>query len=368
MTDRELRIAIFPFGSDTNPYQKNLKSSLQAAGCDVLSVEPRGRFSGLSQLKSLSVDVIHNDWMTGTYRGRSVGSTLVKSLATLRDLRSIGTPMIWTVHNLAPHELPASAILDRRLEQKLVARMSGFVHFSENSRSEWAIRHPDSGSIPAAVIRHGHFINDYPNEISRQAARDSLEIRRDSTRVILCFGSIREYKGFADFAETFTRLDTTDSLLLIAGAPHSRDEVDRLRAIASSRPDQVRLDARWIPEQDVQRYMNAADCGVGPFRTVTTSGSLSLMQSFGLPVAVPKLGGLPEMATSERSVIYDPGTEEAALGAILALASRVSLDRAAAIEAIRDRDSWHRSAEALCRLYRRIVRSQLAHGPPPARQ
>jgi glycosyltransferase involved in cell wall biosynthesis len=69
----------------------------------------------------------------------------------------------------------------------------------------------------------------------------------------------------------------------------------------------VRIDPRFVPANEVQVYLNAADIAVLPYRQITTSGAALLAFSFGLPVIAPAIGAFPNLVTSDRGMLYAPG-------------------------------------------------------------
>jgi glycosyltransferase involved in cell wall biosynthesis len=52
-----------------------------------------------------------------------------------------------------------------------------------------------------------------------------------------------------------------------------------------------------VPENDVQRYLRAADLVVLPFKEITNSASALLALSFDRPVLVPARGAMGELQT-----------------------------------------------------------------------
>jgi glycosyltransferase involved in cell wall biosynthesis len=157
------------------------------------------------------------------------------------------------------------------------------------------------------VIPHGHYIDNYENTVSTEEARDVLDLDQSDT-VFLFFGLIRRYKGVLDLIDSFRSASLPDSTLVIAGNPKSESLHAELREKTDS-TDQIRSIYEFIPDDEVQHYMNAADVVVLPFRKVTTSGSAVLAMSFGNALIVPRLGCLPELVADEGAIFYDADTE-----------------------------------------------------------
>jgi glycosyltransferase involved in cell wall biosynthesis len=73
---------------------------------------------------------------------------------------------------------------------------------------------------------------------------------------------------------------------------------------------------RYVPDAEVQCFMNACDVCVLPYHEVTTSGAAILAFSFGRPIIAPALGAFPELAADGRGIIYDPHAEGSLLEAL----------------------------------------------------
>ncbi len=357
MRSSPIRVGIFPFGGEENPYQRIVRENLNQQGCEVTLIERKSRLGGLEALTSLDhLDIVSCDWMTGVYRGRSLTATTAKHLRMIYDLRKIKIPMVWTVHNIDPHEPPVSRFLDWSSEQKLVARMSGFIHFSEAGRHAWNLRHPTIEQLPNVITREGNVIDEYDNTTNQVSARQRLGIDNQSTSVAICFGNIRPYKGYAHLAEKFLHTAANDTILMIVGPPFDQEEAARIQALADRDPARLRTFFERIPKDDVQVFMNAADVGITPFLTANNSSSVALMQSFGLPILMPRLGGLPEAALPWNSIIYEPGHLDQAINPAFEFGLEQRTKRLLAIEEIRLRDTWTGLATEFIHLFEEVLR------------
>ena len=154
------------------------------------------------------------------------------------------------------------------------------------------------------VIPHGHYLDNYDNELGRFEARNSLELPQSST-VFLFFGLIRRYKGVDALIEAFQNASLANAQLLIAGNPSSERLESELIAQTES-DDRIRCVFEFVPDDEIQRYMNAADAVVLPYRNITTSGSAVLAMSFGNALVVPSLGCLPELLDETGAVFFEP--------------------------------------------------------------
>jgi glycosyltransferase involved in cell wall biosynthesis len=164
---------------------------------------------------------------------------------------------------------------------------------------------------PIAVIPHGHYIDAYPNTVTRADARRArhlpLTIGRSSSTVFLFFGLIRPYKGLEELLPAFHSLGDANAVLLIAGRSRPSDYAARLAAQAGPDP-RVVWHPHFVPNDEVQGWMNAADIVALPYRQITTSGAAMLAWSFGKPVIAPALPAFtePMRAAPFLGLLYDP--------------------------------------------------------------
>jgi len=88
--------------------------------------------------------------------------------------------------------------------------------------------------------------------------------------VFLYFGLIRAYKGVDDLVRLFQReFVNQDSVLIIAGDPHTKAVEQRLRALVGSN-SKIVLDLRVIPPDRVGELFEACDVVVLPYVKIST--------------------------------------------------------------------------------------------------
>jgi len=246
---------------------------------------------------NLRPDLLHLHWPEEFYRWRGEGSTAARAehfLARLSELRTAGVPLVWTVHNLAPHDV-ADASIDAKAYQAVIDSADAIHHHCDCSIKALAERYPVSATTRQFVQPHGHYLS-YPNTISREEARRELGIAADA-RVFLQFGQIRGYKGLNLLLSAFDRLKLDRKFLLVAGLynpPTGHGAwLDRLRlAWRKRRSQDFLLHGRSIDSDRIQVYMNAADCLVLSHTAGLNSGVAVLGMTFGKPLIGPELGCL----------------------------------------------------------------------------
>lgn len=277
---------MFPKHGD-NPYLRSLVDSLERRGICV------DDFSFTRALKQ-RYDVLHIHWPDLHLHARSSLRALVKHarLALLLVfLRLRDTRIVWTLHNLAPHErhLPLGEFLFPLWFPRLCTHV---IALTKNGLAAALAKYPPLRTKTTAVIPHGHYRDAYGAAQSRAQCRDQLGLQHRFT--FLFFGNIRPYKNVPLLIEAFRRLPQQDVQLVIAGQPGHMMQTHELQQLAAADP-RIRLTLEFIPDDQVPLYVGACDVVVLPFRSVLNSGTVFLALSFNRAVLAPSLGALPEI-------------------------------------------------------------------------
>lgn len=294
----------------SNPYQALLYTQAWSHG-----VAPIGMSSASEAVQLLegcrddARPVLHLHWTLEVLRGIDdlieARTQMARFLASLDDFISGGGQLIWTVHNVLPHDC-AFPELEAALQREIVERAT-LVHVLTRSTSEAVA---DQFSIPASKVvhvAHPHYMDAYANAISREQARFDLGVEPDHI-VYTLLGAIKPYKGLEDLLDAFDELAAREPgrrQLFVAGMPDADGSVDDLLVRCELHPD-VHVRPGRIPDVDMQRYLNAADVAVMPYRRSLNSGVLLLSMGFGVPVVVPDLGSTREIVTDAFARTFDP--------------------------------------------------------------
>jgi len=352
-------VLMCPDYTESNPYQSELIDALADRDVDVTPVSVGGAFPLLSAARRHGVpDVVHLHWahrfLIADRRFPTVLAAAlgVRLLLELCVLRALGARLVWTVHNLADHErtAPRVELAVRRGLAEVVHRL--VVHCDAAAASvREAYGLPDRVARRIRVVPHGNFADVYADETTREDARHCLGLSED-VPVLLYFGLIRPYKNVPALVETFRALDL-DARLLVVGNPWS-DAIEREVRAACGDDDRIRTVLEYVPDDEIQRYMRAADAVVLPFDSVLTSGSAVLAMTFGRAVIAPELGCLPGLVGSEGGHLYDPEDPDALAAALRrAVADPDRLDSMGRRNrAVADRLDWGWIADRTRAVYR----------------
>ena len=295
-----------------NPYQSLLYSRF--ARHNLVPIRVR-RLDQLDTLLPALPDgiarVLHVHWLydvtagcTSTARAEAAVDTFARTLDTLREQ---GVRLVWTVHNVLPHETVHRAT-ETRLRQVMLAA-ADVVHLMHDSHLD--IVRDTFGVEPRQVVvaRHPTFVGAYPDWVDRRAARNHLGIPLGA-RVLVTFGQVRPYKGHGDFLDALDIASADDPRLrwLVAGKVREEAGGPEFMRRAADHPAVI-FHPGFVPDSDVQYFLRAADAAVYPYRSSLNSGALALTAGFELPAYVSTgttVGGLMPDAALRRFELTDP--------------------------------------------------------------
>jgi glycosyltransferase involved in cell wall biosynthesis len=273
---------------DVNPYGALLYTRLAALGIAVDEFNVQALLRG-------TYDVWHIHWPDRIASPgnaflalkRALGFIVLLGVAKLR-----GVKVIWTVHNLRPHE-PRHPRVQRLVRMFFLRAVDGYLSLSDAAKEETQRLYPRLSRIPGFVTRHGHYRGVYPDSITRELARATLGLPAQAY-VFLFFGQIRPYKNLVALLHQFAQYNDPNSRLVIAGHAPEPEYGDTIREIAAHDP-RVVCRLSFVADQDIQTFMRAADLVVLPYVDILNSGAALLALSFEVPVLVPAKGSMAEL-------------------------------------------------------------------------
>ncbi len=251
--------------------------------------------------------------------------------------------LVFVCHNVLPHE---ERMWDRWVARSVLRRGTHFIVQSveEDRRLHELLPEADSTVVPLPVF---DLFPECP--LSKAEARRALNVAPDIP-VLLFFGIVREYKGLMDLLEAMPEVKRHYGkvLLLIAGEfwePREHYE-RRIRELGIG--DSVRIDDRYIPNEDVSGLFWAADLVVAPHRRATGSGVVQIAIGLGVPLLTTLDWLFEDVELAARPMLVPPGDVPALAKAICDHLS--DPDGACAPDAVRALQalfSWERLVEAI---------------------
>jgi glycosyltransferase involved in cell wall biosynthesis len=352
-------VLFLPDYSAANAYQRSLSEALTALGVEVSADPTRSRriLPVLEAVRSHGrPDVLHLHW-TEPYIARGEATSRAKAtrtLAELRWVRSRGTAIVWTAHDLFRHD-QAIDPAERSFMRDLARLADAIVTHCASARDAVAeaLGLDREQRARLRVIPHGHYAGTYPDDIAPDEARRRLGLP-ETARVFAFLGWVRPYKGVTQLIEAFSALPDDDARLVVAGKALDDAYAAKVTALAAG-DSRVRLDFGFVPDDELQVYLRAADVVATPFLEILTSGSVLLAMSFGKAVIAPRRGCISETVDERGGVLYDADDPDglaaalrAAMSADLGAMGRHNLERLPELD-------WSRVAASTLETYREVV-------------
>jgi|TARA_A100001518_G_scaffold3907_1_gene4578 glycosyltransferase involved in cell wall biosynthesis len=229
----------------------------------------------------------------------------------LQRIKENGHKIVWTVHNVMPHET-VWVEQDKKIHQ-MMADAADALHVMASDSASLTAPYYTLDESKMFVVPHPTYEGAQPDDISRAEARTQLQIDEEEF-VFLSFGAIMEYKGYDRLMAAYDQLrgkTAKKTRLIIAGLPSDKALVEQIAAWGAGKPDVI-LDMTPVPHDKLQVYFRSADIAVCPYRRTMNSGAAMMAVTFDLPVLGPNSGGFLDIETSGCGVTFD-NTSDAAL-------------------------------------------------------
>lgn len=199
------------------------------------------------------------------------------------------TVVLCIADNILPHE---KHLFDTSLTRYFVSAIDGFLSMSQSVLDDLALF---DTTKPRTLSPHPLY-DHFGEKMSRSEALARLQLPNTS-RYLLFFGLIRDYKGLDILLDAFATLHTQyNSVKLIVAGEFYTDSSPYLKQIAAlGLEEHVILHDRYIPDEDVAPYFCVADMVVQPYKHATQSGVTQIAYHFERPMLVTRVGGLSEM-------------------------------------------------------------------------
>jgi D-inositol-3-phosphate glycosyltransferase len=329
-------------GCQDRPYAFGLAMALVSKGLGVdvigsddiespeLHVTPNLRFLNLRGRQHESTAFAEKLWKLAVYYARLMRYAARSKPRTLHILwnnkielfdrtllmayyKLCGKKIAFTAHNVNQARRDAKDSLLNRITLRIQYRLCDhiFVHtkkmkdelcrdFGVAERTVTVIRHPINDAFPDTDLT--------PSEAKRQLGLQENE------KAVLFFGRIRPYKGIEHLLAAFHFLvaNHSDYRLIIAGEPKKGSEEYRRQIEQSVKTEftsgQIIMKIQFIPDEEMEVYLKAADVLVLPYKEIFQSGVLFLAYSFGLPVVATDVGSFREEIVEGRTgFLCQPG-------------------------------------------------------------
>lgn len=197
-----------------------------------------------------------------------------------RYLRRRGDKVVYLLHNVTPHE---SHPLGRSLTHLALSSAQGYLVFSEFEKQKLHALLPGKrvvlSHLPVYALNQGR-------NFSKEEARRVLNLPIEGP-ILLFFGFVRPYKGLDFLISALAALKENGMRPYLAVVGEFwKDKQQYLEQIASAGiQDQVRIDDRYVPNEEADMWFTAGDVLVAPYtHGVTQSAVASMACGYGMPI------------------------------------------------------------------------------------
>lgn len=301
------------------------------------------------QIVKCHPDIIHIQYTSFTYPKSGL-------IILLQMLRLVPTRLVITQHEFVPEKRP---IKIRTLFEKIVCHSADLLIVLTRYSLDAALIALKPRRV--RMIPHGLTLH---KPIAREEARTRLGIPKVA-KVLLAFGYVSPHKGLEFAIRGMKRVVQSLPLahLIIAGAPHplSRDDtyMHSLKHLAVEEGVSHHVTfTGYVPDRQVDYYLDSADIMLLPYLRVTQSGVVYLALAHYIPLVATSLGGIrEELERNEIGVLVPPGDANSLAEAIVNLLSDPKrLERYSKNEARLSRElSWEATAQRHVEAYGSVL-------------
>jgi len=180
---------------DRNPYQGLLQQELQKLGM-VVEVGTISIRKALLANELIDAKILHLHWLQPLYVSASFAKSWLKShlfLHCVRKFKASGGKVVWTVHNLFPHEMQYPAI-DKWVRERMHTIADAVIVHGEEAKEDYINLFGNTDCL--FVISHGLYPVSLVPLPDSDLSRQYFGIPKEGKIIALQFGRAREYKGY----------------------------------------------------------------------------------------------------------------------------------------------------------------------------
>lgn len=280
-----------PDWSSSNPYQKLIYTSLRKI-YNVYSTgfSPKQLTKEYLLAKRPGSSILHLHWLHPFYDAENQAS-VTKFIDAIIYAKELKYKIVWTAHNLMPHEMNESTEKNHLHVRKSIIKLCDHI-IVHDLRAGEALGHKfriEQEKI--SVAPHGLYEKTMqPNPELKRKLKSALQIDPSRFTVLLA-GRIRGYKGIERALKIFTKGPMnllSNTTLIIAGYPDD-ENIDSLIMRAAAEFKNIKYVRGSISDQDLETLFISADACLLPYEKSATSGLAYLSLSYSTPLITSNL-------------------------------------------------------------------------------
>ena len=248
------------------------------------------------------------------------------------------TKIITTIHDVSQH-LGEYDSFTEKIYKYVITRSEKLITLTKDFIPLIAQKY-GKDNVDICWIKHANFNYYRPN---------TYNAKTHITNKILFFGRIHKYKGVSVLLDSMKLIHQSNPeiKLRIAGNGNLSDEDVKM---INDLNDNVELINRWISNDEMYQFFEDIDIVIVPYIEASQSGIIMLSYTFGKPMIVTNVGGLPEQVDSSVGVVIPSNDSDSLSNAVLEFYKTpekiLSMGDNAYTKAVTD-FSWKNSVETL---------------------
>lgn len=288
---RTNNILFGPDWSNSNPYQALLYRALKETyGNYATGFSPSQLTKGYLDSKAGTSSIIHLHWLHPFYDASNIKTAHV-FIETLMHAKQLNYKIVWTAHNLMPHDISLESEPVHLLVRQAVLDLCDSI-IAHDHRTLLALAEKfNVDNQKCHVAPHGLYKKTLPDKPAvKSAVRQHLGIGRERFTLLLA-GRIRGYKGIERAINIFLngkKYLRESCTLIIAGHPDDKAIDERIQ-VAAKLSNEIKYVRGNISDEELEALFIASDICLLPYEKSATSGLAFLSISYKTPLITSKL-------------------------------------------------------------------------------
>jgi glycosyltransferase involved in cell wall biosynthesis len=256
--------------------------------------------SAVKSIEAFSADAVAIQWWTTFWA--------VPFAFICNQLSKSNRQPVYIIHNVVPHE---ATKFDRWLARLALRPAKGFLAQTDRQKERLV------ELVPKAKVNVCAFPNYAPFIAASRTKNESCKLLNlpEGKTILLFFGLVRPYKGLSLLLEALSLLRNKGIICYLVIAGEFWQDLEKYEQTVThlGLSDQVFIDNRYIPNEIVPDYFNAADALVAPYLDGTQSAVVAVGLGYGIPMIISEKAAEGIHKNDRESVMITPTGDAPAL-------------------------------------------------------
>lgn len=305
-----MKVCFEPIVNKENAYINNIVNALKHTGVEFCNENIYGKWSkALNYLKLLLSKeqiIFHFNWLENITEKDNLKSKIVEKIYLFfpKVAHFLGKKVVWTMHNTISHHC-CNVLRTKKFLYNWIKQMDLIVvHCNESKKYLIDVYKYDENKI--CLVPHGKYEQNMININKLSKLKENYNIKNEI--IYMYLGKIDDYKNIPLLITAFEKLNLKNAKLLICGSFSNRISEEIKFEIENHKyKENVILDNRFIPEEEISTLLKIADVLVLPYdkTSMQNSGTAILAISNGVPFIIPEFGYIKDIKDLPFVYSYD---------------------------------------------------------------